>query len=43
MAVRCAVSDFLMQLADEEYSTALGPVADGYRARLSEVQRLMLH
>lgn len=38
MAIRVAVANFLMELSDEKFCEQLGPIADGYRARLSEVQ-----
>ncbi|MGH9900213.1 MAG: hypothetical protein ACRD68_00045 [Pyrinomonadaceae bacterium] len=42
MAVRVAVSSFLLELQDEEMARGLGEkLADGYRARLTEVARLM--
>jgi len=41
MAVRVAITNFLTQLDDPEYSKALGPVANGYRDRLREVIRAM--
>lgn len=41
MAVRVAVSDFQMQVS-EEGKRDLGPIADAYNARLSEVIKIML-
>jgi hypothetical protein len=42
MAVRVAVSHFLMDLAEPDYRRALGGIGPRYRARLSEVQRLLV-
>lgn len=42
MVVRVAVSSFLMELDDPDYRKGLGPVADGYEARLQEVQAMII-
>jgi hypothetical protein len=43
MALRVALSDFLMQLDDGEFTNGLGPeLAQNYRDRCSEVLKLML-
>jgi len=42
LTVRVALSSFLLQLGDLEWSRQLGRVADGYRARAREVEALML-
>jgi hypothetical protein len=42
MAVRCAVTEFHTQVCDPEYARELGPIADGYKARLGEVLNIML-
>ena len=42
MAVRVAVSSFHMQCADEEFARELGPIAEGYKALLSEVFTVIL-
>jgi hypothetical protein len=41
-ALRVAVAMFLSELADPKFRAELGDIADGYRARLAEVQGLML-
>ena len=41
-SVRVAVSSFLMQLNDPEQCRLLGPIADGYRARMREVEALLV-
>jgi hypothetical protein len=42
MAVRVAVASMLTQLDNKEYRRELGDIAEGYRARLGEVQDLIL-
>lgn len=43
MALRVAASDFHMQMSDHETAEAIGwQLADGYKARLSEILRLMI-
>jgi hypothetical protein len=42
MSVRVAVNAFLSEVSDEEYAAELGPIAGGYRMRLSEVLDLMM-
>ena len=43
MALRVAASDFHMQMSDHETAEAIGwQLADGYKARLSEVLKLMI-
>ncbi len=42
MAVRVAVSTFLGQLADETFVEDLGPIGPAYKARLAEVERIMV-
>jgi len=42
MALRVAVSNFLLELDDLEFAKRLGPVASGYKARLREVERLLI-
>ena len=39
--VRVAVASYLHDLADPTYCAEIGPVADGHRARLVEVQDLI--
>lgn len=39
--IRVTIANFLMQLADPEFCEDLGEIADGYRARASEVQSLI--
>lgn len=42
MAVRVAVSSFLVELEDDEFRNGLGPeLADAYKTRLSEVATLL--
>lgn len=42
MAVRVAVTNMLADLQDPEYSIELGKIGEGYRARLTEVEALIL-
>ncbi|MDP3727574.1 MAG: hypothetical protein Q8R35_02960 [bacterium] len=42
MAVRVAVSSMLLELTDQEHRRELGEIAEGYEARLGEVQALIL-
>lgn len=42
MSVRVAITLFHMQCSEEEYRTEMGSIADGYRARLAEVIKIML-
>lgn len=43
MAVRVAVTGFQMECTeDEEFRKNLGPIADAYAARLSEVLKIIL-
>lgn len=42
MAVRVAVSHFHDYLADPESKKLLGPITDGYAARLREVEVLLV-
>jgi len=41
MTVRVAIGSMIMQLNDPEYRRALGPIGDGYLARLLEIQTLI--
>ena len=41
MAVRVAVSSFLMSLSDPDARATLGPIGDGYHDRLREVEGLI--
>lgn len=41
-AVRVAITDCHTQVAREEMRVALGPIAEGYHARLSEVLNIMV-
>lgn len=38
MAVRVAVEQFLMELAEDDFRSELGPIGDAYRERLQEVR-----
>lgn len=42
MAVRVAITNFLIELDDAQFRTELGPIADGYRDRLKEVMSAMV-
>ncbi len=43
MAVRVAITNFHMEVSeDDEIRAGLGPIADGYRDRLSEVLTIIL-
>lgn len=42
MAVRVAVMSFQMECSSEEGRNDLGPIADAYNARLTEVLKLMV-
>lgn len=42
IAVRVAVTNFLMELSDAEYRRELGPIAEAYEARLKEVIKIMV-
>lgn len=42
MTVRVAVANMLLELQDPNHREALGAVAEGYGARLLEVQSLIL-
>lgn len=42
MSVRVAITNFHMEVASPEMKTALGAIADGYHARLSEVLKIIL-
>jgi hypothetical protein len=42
ITVRVAVTDFQEQLADEEHFRLLGPIGPAYRARVSEILRLII-
>lgn len=42
MSLRVAVTNMLVELAEPEFMQSLGPVGESYRARLFEVQSLML-
>jgi hypothetical protein len=42
MAVRCAVGNFLMQLDDPKFRKSLGEIGNNYKARLAEVEKLIL-
>jgi hypothetical protein len=39
--VRCAIADFLMQLADPEFMRLLGPIGPLYRESGIEIERIM--
>lgn len=41
MAVRVAVIDLYTQVRDPEFAEELGPIAQGYEARLLEVLKIM--
>ena len=41
MSLRVAIGNMLIELAAPAYRKALGPIGDGYRARLAEVQNLI--
>ena len=42
MAVRVAVSSMRMELNDPEQCAELGPIAEGYKNRLSELEEILL-
>ncbi len=42
MAVRVAITTFLLDLQDEEFMQDLGDIGPLYRARLIEVSKLMM-
>lgn len=42
MAVRAAITNFLMQCEDPKFKEELGPIADAYHKRLAEVIAIMV-
>ncbi len=42
MAVRCAVVHFAYYVVEPDTAAALGPIADAYHARLSEIQDMLI-
>lgn len=42
MAVRVAVTQFHMETGDPERAAEIGPIAEAYHKRLTEVLRIML-
>ncbi len=42
MTVRVAVSSMRMELSDPEQCAKLGPIAEGYKNRLSELEEILL-
>ena len=42
MAVRVAVTNFHAEMSNPDFAAQVGPIAEGYAARLGEVLKLML-
>lgn len=42
IAVRVAVTNFLMELSDADFKRDLGPIGDAYELRLKEVLKVMV-